>query len=349
MFMFLTGLKFKQVLFTVRFLADVMEWMMKELYVIGNGFDMHHGINTSYSDFRKYLLEENYKLYQTIEKFLFFEMKDEDSTVWNEFEYNLRNLDEDQIRNECDFFLKGYGDEDWRDCYHYDYQHCIDQIKGGLTSDLLKEFTKWIKLKNKLLNDVAKDIYLKKEAMFLTFNYTMMLENVYGVDSNMVLHIHNSVDDECELILGHNYSGEERIKDFSKPPTIRFVSEIDELLARRGLEKDDVRYREGEGLIQEYYAENYKNSYIIIQKHNAFFRAISDVDTIYVLGHSVSNVDMDYFDEILSKVSETSNWYFTYYSEQDLCNIENFISSRKINHYILLRLSDDLFKGKNRK
>lgn len=29
--------------------------MVKHLYIIGNGFDLHHGINSSYKDFQEWM------------------------------------------------------------------------------------------------------------------------------------------------------------------------------------------------------------------------------------------------------------------------------------------------------
>ncbi|MBR6755416.1 MAG: hypothetical protein IKM15_00470, partial [Peptococcaceae bacterium] len=31
---------------------------MKKLYIIGNGFDLHHGLPTSYADYKKFLQGE---------------------------------------------------------------------------------------------------------------------------------------------------------------------------------------------------------------------------------------------------------------------------------------------------
>lgn len=33
--------------------------MTKHLYIIGNGFDLHHGINSSYKNFQEWMHENN--------------------------------------------------------------------------------------------------------------------------------------------------------------------------------------------------------------------------------------------------------------------------------------------------
>lgn len=313
---------------------------MSALYIIGNGFDIHHGLNTSYKDFSNYLIKMNSTLYGKIENFLYYEVENKNSSVWNKFEYNLRNLDEDAIYEECDCFLKSYGDDDWRDSYHYDYQQCIDEIIDGLTNELLEEFTKWIKKKNDTISDIAPILHLNKDAMFITFNYTMTLENVYGICPNRILHIHNSVADDNNLILGHNYSDEERVLELNKPPVIRCKSDLDELLAERGLEEDDIRYREGKGIVQAYYNENYKNSNEIIKNQNETLESLKGIDRVYVLGHSVSEVDMVYFDEVLKYVNPEATWIFSWFNEIDKMNIKEFVHEEKIKNFSLCRLCD---------
>ena len=45
-------------------------------YVVGNGFDLHYGLNTTYSNFKSYLLENGYhELIKKVDK-LFYELGD---------------------------------------------------------------------------------------------------------------------------------------------------------------------------------------------------------------------------------------------------------------------------------
>ena len=58
----------------------------KKLYIIGNGFDIHHKINSAYSDFKNWL-EINHKKYNAlylIENYFYI-----DSEFWHDFENNL--------------------------------------------------------------------------------------------------------------------------------------------------------------------------------------------------------------------------------------------------------------------
>lgn len=61
---------------------------MKHLYIIGNGFDIHTGLATRYSDFQLWL-EYNYPvIYENMQA-----VYDIDTEWWNDFEVQLGNLD----------------------------------------------------------------------------------------------------------------------------------------------------------------------------------------------------------------------------------------------------------------
>ena len=59
--------------------------MEKHLYVIGNGFDIHHCINSSYSDFREWMQEEHPDVMTDFEE-AYGECDDE---WWADFENQL--------------------------------------------------------------------------------------------------------------------------------------------------------------------------------------------------------------------------------------------------------------------
>ena len=72
-----------------------------KLFIIGNGFDKGHGLNTSYWDFRTYLknmypeflyaFESHYYIYPANYE------EAQKNLLWNELEKNLANIDEDVI------------------------------------------------------------------------------------------------------------------------------------------------------------------------------------------------------------------------------------------------------------
>lgn len=44
-----------------------------------------------------------------------------------------------------------------------------------------------------------------------------------------------------------------------------------------------------------------------------------------IIGHSLSDIDKDYFYKVHELLNEDANWIFTYYSNEDKDNYMNFI------------------------
>lgn len=63
---------------------------MKNLYIIGNGFDLHHDIKSSYGHFSNWLRENDNTVYQEMINLYGEEIVNGD--WWNDFESNLGYL-----------------------------------------------------------------------------------------------------------------------------------------------------------------------------------------------------------------------------------------------------------------
>ena len=72
----------------------------REFYIIGNGFDLYHGLTTSYADFCQYVKENDKALYEFLERYVYFE-SDKDG-LWNNFEQNLGTFDHGAFYSNCD-------------------------------------------------------------------------------------------------------------------------------------------------------------------------------------------------------------------------------------------------------
>ena len=67
------------------------------LFIIGNGFDLAHGIKSQYSDFAKWVRQRgNYRLVQMMEIF-FSNNRD----FWGDIEKALGEYDEEEIVDRC--------------------------------------------------------------------------------------------------------------------------------------------------------------------------------------------------------------------------------------------------------
>lgn len=173
----------------------------KTLYVIGNGFDIHHGIKSSYCCYMEWLKEKHRDDYQKVINFYGDEV--EKHEWWNEFEKNLGYFD---IRGK----VENWSFRNQPTERQLEKMRAIDTMGGaweaqvnigGITSILKDCFHEWIDSLNNALS-VNKIVIDSQNAYFITFNYSLTLENVYKVPSDQILHIHGCLNDD-EYIIGH--------------------------------------------------------------------------------------------------------------------------------------------------
>lgn len=275
---------------------NIVSTVTSKLYVIGNGFDLYHGISSRYSDFGKFLKSKDRKTYDFVERYF-----DVDSDFWFEFEERLAYFDTDGLIDDAFMFLVGYGADDWSDSYHHDYQYEINQAVEAISKTMRNHFADWIRsLKIPDVNNIKeKPINIDKTATFLNFNYTPTLQMLYGVPESNILYIHGSSSDPTDmLVLGHGWEPEDLKAEIDDP------------------ENEDVRIIEGQEYINDYFKETFKPTEEILEKYKMFFSGLGNVDEILVMGHSLSEVDHAYFYEIIKNVnSNRSVWKVSYYKD----------------------------------
>lgn len=265
---------------------------MKKLYIIGNGFDVHHKIKSRYSDFKEYVEEQDIELYEMLERYF------NTDELWSDFEETLAYIDTDTITDDALNLLVSYGADDWSDANHHNYQNEIEQALELVTTRLRTHFTNWI-----LQLDIPSSRQAKIDinATFMNFNYTDTLERAYKILRDRIIYIHNrAVDIESILILGHSREFDEN-ESFSKDND----------------EDTDPRVAQGNGLLDDYFKQTYKDTDTIIHENDSFFNSLGDIDEVYVLGHSMSPVDIKYFKLIKGKVTENTLWTISYYQENE--------------------------------
>jgi len=161
------------------------------LFIIGNGFDRAHGLGTSYVDFRNYLEREDWSYLVRLEApyNCFPESNRElvEERLWREFENNLSSINEEEIVDggiSLDMGLESgdVGIEDtlnvyWEEQYGY-IQRLNDYIKS------------WVEQIDICVPKKANIIKRYSDDLFINFNYTLILEKVYKIEKNQILHIH---------------------------------------------------------------------------------------------------------------------------------------------------------------
>jgi hypothetical protein len=354
----------------------------KTLYIIGNGFDLYHGAESSYWYFREYLLRcapevvMSFDLYfgpknlwrsfrrtdDFIECLLFNkntypEVIWTGQYLWSDFEKYLSELNREKVLTILDFYLPKYNTDDDRFSYS-DYFLPIERLREQIyiaTFEMKFRFHKWINTLNYKRGFRRKMLSFDENSLFLNFNYTLFLESEYKIPNEQICYIHGSRKDKYgSLVLGHNddikksfntwyhkCKNQKRFRPNLKDNKGRwYANDKMTYLAyflddeTKGNWRLPIRYYAQEEvvcMIEEYYEQTLKETHKIISKHKSFFDSIKNVEKIVILGHSLADVDMPYFDKIMNCVDKNKvRWEISYHTEKDLERISYFCKKYNI-------------------
>lgn len=272
-----------------------------KLFIIGNGFDIGHDLKTNYWDFRTFLqvsyseflyeFERNYNIYPN------FTEDEKKEMLWNDFEMNLANIDEDIIIENAvsiDMGLESgdIGIEDTLRDYFSEQFEYINKLPH-----YLKLWVRSIRIRDTIPK--TKFINCKNDDIYLTFNYTSVLENVYKIREDKIIHIHGSLRERYgEPKIGHGNN--KKIQDIKR----RY---------EKACEMCDEKEASISKVIENYYRNTYKdvNRYMI----KLLNLKQKNIDEIIVIGHSLADVDMPYFEMINILIGDKVSWKIYYYDE----------------------------------
>lgn len=269
------------------------------LYIVGNGFDLHHGIPSDYNAFGKYLKAVDAATYALVEEYF----PVDDDAFWWDFEARLADFDAESLLDNMSHFMAPYSSDDWSDSGHHDFQYEVGEVVGAISETLRDRFTDWVRTLAIPTSDnpPCPLVNLDRDAVFLTFNYTSTLQTLYRVDPSRVLHIHGSAAEPTEkLVLGHDWTAGagERFSD------------------RADAARDDVRLLEAYDIADGYFRSTFKPTSDIIAANEAFFLGLAQVREIRVMGHSLSAVDALYLRRTIAAVDAArTRWTISYHSK----------------------------------
>ena len=259
------------------------------LYIIGNGFDLAHGMNTRYVDFRRWLVENG--RIDVIEELqsAYPSRIGGDFLLWSDFETALGQYDIDKVINWSweDLFLTHFSIGGRRfDSPNFFLETQLNHIINSVFS----EWVRHIQLAVKAVFQLSLD------AQYITFNYTDTLEVLYHIPEQQILHIHGRASKGEDLIVGHN-------------------RQID----HRDFWNDSIDMRENNERMQRLCDMNdlCKPFNEIIKRNEVFFQSLGSVRNIYVRGHSCGEIDYPYFRKIKTSVAAGAHWHFYPYTEDD--------------------------------
>lgn len=310
------------------------------LYIIGNGFDLHHKLKSQYSDFKAYLQMTD----SSLEYLLNMSFSKD---LWSDFENHLATLNINEIFSDNDDLLP---DEDSdRDGDKYIFPDKLEQIKEDLTTGLKNALRDWILDLNYPSNVNNLLLDLDKNASFLSFNYSNTLESLYKVKPEQITYIHNKARSEKHLF---------------KPDELDYLKDDSDIIIGHAVKNPRISvptfnskgfktyyaYEEGFDALKPYFQKSFKNSTQIISDNSFFFDNLSNIEKIIIIGHSLSNVDMQYFKTISKRAINVKEWKITYYGDDNLANTLNQTAFFINNHsnVIFVDLDDDITNIRNR-
>ena len=179
-------------------------------------------------------------------------------------------------------------------------------------------FELWIKDKEEEIESVKPILDLSPDDYYINFNYTEVLEQVYGIPSSQILHIHGdaSIDRAELLVVGHGLT-EDDISTIGQ----KSLDSIESAIA------DDSLTRPSQSFVTPYVCADESQKFLnilrkdtesVIAKHAAFFaklrRASNCIDEVIILGHSLFAVDVPYFRHLSDNVLDPdTKWNINIY------------------------------------
>lgn len=266
-----------------------------KLYIIGNGFDLHHDLKTSYADFCLYVRENDKELYEFLECYIDVEL--DKKGLWKDFENCLSTFDHVGFYSDYDHTEPSSDNFKLSDMF-------------GVEDELTEKSEMMIEKMRQALYDWLDEIDypekgykalpLETYSRYLTFNYTLTLNQLYSIPDENILHIHHSVATHgSDLVFGHGSIIEE-------------VSLLDDGNGNY----PSSSYANAEDASKMLLTYFYKDTQTIIRENEKFFDNLQNIDEFIVLGHSLNDIDLPYFN-YLHKIARKAKWTISYYDDSE--------------------------------
>lgn len=308
----------------------------KNLYIIGNGFDLHHDIPSGFPCFMVWVKEHDASFFYRLTQVYDYAWNSE---WWSDFENSLAHLNFSIYANikgnlfDPEYINDGSIDE------KTDYaSHKVIEEFSAIKESLRMSFQKWLFEAYGKLN-IDKKIQLQDEdSVFLSFNYTRTLEDIYGIKPEQIFHIHGIIDNLDSMIVGHGL-GLTELNDILERQKPRVLGEVINkkfnLMTR--LQMVTPRHKElaTASALESIYSLK-KDIDGCIKNNIRFFDDILDVKRIFVLGFSFSPIDMPYLEKIVRRISQETHWIISWYSQEDKRRIMDFVIKFNIQNFTII-------------
>lgn len=295
---------------------------MKTLYIIGNGFDIYHNLDTRYQSFASYMAEYHNDIYELLLQYYALPditdpaLTKEEYALWSRFEAALADLDYKLVLEDNSDYAASPGFGEWKDSQWHDYQVQMESIIRQLTTELIEAFSNFILDVDYSVPQINPSLQFDEDSHYLNFNYTETLQYYYGIADERITYIHEKAGQKDALILGHGTDPANYVESKEKEPVGLTPEEYENWRQQKADEWDfstDAAKQE----ILRYYTNAFKNCEKIITQKEIFFSSLSEIEKIILLGHSLSEVDIKYFQKLKAVTGDNIEWQVSYYGDYE--------------------------------
>lgn len=340
-----------------------------KLWIIGNGFDLQHGLKTRYADYKIFLCQQyacegrkdtirarqlpwevcpnccknNFKKrHCPVLKFTDLPRRELKKDLWRELE--------EACSFDLDAFFKRL--DGWSKEAEPPIGESATDIRMHDDLDFAKVFTgddfyKWF-LKNE------EDVRKKKEKdqltdakgtdVFLTFNYTSTLQRIYAVPDDRIHYVHGRIKDvedkskEADILVRSLEKGHIihscLVFGSTELTDESIKAAISQYTQVRHLTEDQVSNISNllTSLVKPFRKEVSSRVKEVERFIARYCDGASPLEEVVVAGHSLGEIDMPYFD-CLTNHFRYVKWRFLYYSEDDLKQALDFCKKYRIDGY----------------
>lgn len=282
------------------------------LVIIGNGFDLHHGLKTSYRHYKDWLKKANPDLLKQLNRYI-----DTTGDWWNDFEGNLAHFDILRIIQEVP---RVYPPRDPR--FPPSFIFPTVPFFKRLREQITASFQEWVRT---ISSDDARMIMdLSAAGLYISFNYTDTLERVYGINEGQILYIHGKALRGDKLVFGHSKSHYEIEWDY---------------MQKHGLREIESFFDNGPVITDEEYQLAMNVSFLdkfpytqIVAYSQILMPAVLAANTVISYGLSFSESDYQYLEWIVEH-NPSLIWRVSWHTEDDKRKIKSFFEQVGIKNY----------------
>ena len=290
--------------------------MSRKLFIIGNGFDLHHGLHSAYNDYKKFLQQTAPEMVEAFEE-LVSDKRPGDMDPWKNVE-GAFNLDYDYIFD-CILSYNNLAEPDRENPEDYEEQlkKAVSDTTSFVSSFVKRFFVDWVHCVSRESCLVQDDITVDAEDLFVSFNYTRTLENLYGVDEQKILHIHGSVGGDLQF--GTSQISLSTIQRQIEDERNRTRNYEEPMVNAVGNFMEDI----------ELCFKDIKRNYSILRD----FINGAEINEVEIMGASLGLDDMPYYTDILVPAFRDKRWIFRCHGDADNRAAIDFVLQNDISNW----------------